>query len=291
MVIDFHTHTFPDKIAPAAIDKLQAASHTKPFTDGTVSGLKASMRSAGIDASLVLPVATNSRQVSHVNDASIALNERGGETGIYSLGAIHPDFADYKAELARLSAAGIRGIKLHPVYQGVDFDDIRTLRILERAAELGLFVLIHAGLDVGFPGVVHGSPKMILHALQAVGPFRLVLAHMGGWRCWNEAEQLLPGTGVFIDTSFSLGCMTPNGDGYYKTRQELALLDEEQFVRMVRAFGVDHVLFGTDCPWGEQRACLEQFRALPLSPREQRAILYENPARLLRLGEEAPSNE
>ena len=35
MVIDIHTHTFPDKIAAGAIAKLQASSHTIPFTDGT----------------------------------------------------------------------------------------------------------------------------------------------------------------------------------------------------------------------------------------------------------------
>ena len=49
MIIDFHTHTFPDKIAAAAIDKLQHASHSKAFTSGTVSGLQASMQRAGID--------------------------------------------------------------------------------------------------------------------------------------------------------------------------------------------------------------------------------------------------
>ena len=98
-ILDFHTHTFPDRIAAAAIDKLQAASHTRPFTDGTVSGLKNSMTEAGITASVVLPVATSARQVPHVNDASIALNDRGAETGIYSFGCMHPDYEDVRAEL------------------------------------------------------------------------------------------------------------------------------------------------------------------------------------------------
>ena len=59
MVIDIHTHTFPDKIASAAIDKLSAAGHIPYFSNGTVSGLKTSMKKAGIDYSVVLPVATN----------------------------------------------------------------------------------------------------------------------------------------------------------------------------------------------------------------------------------------
>ena len=281
MIIDFHTHTFPDKIAAAAVDKLQAASHTKPFTDGTVSQLRASMARAGIDVSLVLPVATNPRQVEKVNDASIAMNDAGPETGVYSFGCMHPAFENVEAELARVKAAGLRGIKLHPIYQGVDFDDPRTLRLLRVCRELDLMVLIHAGLDVGFPGVVRGSPQMIARALDAVGPLRLILAHMGGWRCWAEAADLLSGRGLYIDTSFSLGAMTPNGDGHYKTDEELRLLSPDEFVDVLHAFGADHTLFGTDCPWGDQRAELARVRALPLADEEKQAIFCDNAARLL----------
>lgn len=280
-IIDFHTHTFPDAIAAAAIEKLQAASHTRPFTDGTVSGLQKSMAEAGITASVVLPVATSPRQVVHVNDASIRMNDEAGKTGVYSFGGMHPDFSEYKAELRRIAAAGLRGIKLHPVYQGVDFDDPRFLRILETAASLGLLVLIHAGLDVGFPGAEHAIPRKIKNALRSVGPVRLILAHMGGWRCWDEVGETLADTSVLIDTSFSLGAMTPGSDGHYKTPRELALLDEERFVSLIRAFGSRRVLFGTDCPWGEQKTEIQKFLALPLTAEEQGDILWGNGSRLL----------
>ena len=209
-------------------------------------------------------------------------NDDAAQTGVYSLGCMHPDFDDWQTELSRLARAGVRGIKLHPIYQGVDFDDPRYLRILSRAAELDLFVIIHAGLDVGFPGVVHGSPRMVLRALEEVGPFKLILAHMGGWRCWDEVLNLLPGTGAYIDTSFSLGSMTPNGDGYYKKPEDLALLDEARFIRLIRAFGADRVLFGTDCPWSDQGAEFARFRALPLTKDEQEQILWKNAFALMK---------
>ena len=291
MIIDFHTHIFPDSIAPAAIQKLQAASHTRPFTDGTASQLRNSMAAAGVQYSLVLPVATHPRQVVHVNDASIRLNDQGAETGVYSFGCMHPDFEDAPAELLRLARAGVRGVKLHPVYQGVDFDDPRYLRILEACASLGLMVLIHAGKDVGFPGVEHASPRMILRAVQAVPGVTLILAHMGGWRDWDEAEDLLSGRGLYIDTSFSLGEMTPNGDGHYKTREDLQLLSESRFVRLIRAFGADHTLFGTDCPWGDQAAEARRIQTLPLTEEEKQAILYKNAARLLKLRADDRSND
>ncbi len=283
MIVDIHTHVFPDRIAAAAVDKLQAASHTKAFLDGTAAALRASMQAAGIDCSVVLPVATNARQVMKVNDASLAMNAQAAETGILSFGCMHPDFEDADAELTRLARAGIRGIKLHPLYQGADIDDPRFLRILSKAGELGLIVLMHAGYDVGIPGVDHASPRVILRAVRSVGPVKMILAHMGGWRCWEEAEDLLAGLGLYIDTSFSLGNMTPNGDGYYQTEEDLRRLDETQFLRLIRAFGPDHVLFGTDSPWEDQTAEVRRIQALPLSDAEKQAILVGNAGRLLSL--------
>lgn len=283
MIFDIHTHIFPDHLAERTIDKLQSMSHTHPFTNGTAGQLRQSMRLAGIDRSLVLPVATAARQVPHINDASIATNDAGAETGVYSFGCMHPAYPDWKNELSRLSAAGLRGIKLHPVYQEIDFDDPRCLRILDRCAELGLAVLTHAGLDVGFPGVSRVSPEMIANAVRQTDGGTLICAHMGGWRQWESVEQILPETGVYIDTSFSFGSMTSNGDGYYRTPEDLALLDEPRFLRLVRAFGAERVLFGTDSPWGDAAADLQRFRSLPLSEAEKSAILGENAVRLLKL--------
>lgn len=282
MIVDIHTHTFPDKIAFSTVEKLKLMSHTQPFSDGTNAGLAQSMSDAGVDCSLVLPVATNARQVPHVNETSARLNASGPETGIYSFGCMHPDFPDWKEELSRIAALGLKGIKLHPVYQGVNFDDPRYLRILERAAEVGLVVLTHAGRDIGFPDRVNCSPDMVLRAVRQVGPTPLILAHMGGWRNWDEVEELLADTAVYLDTSFSLGKMTPLGDGYYGPG-DLDLLSEEQFLRMVRKFGANRILFGTDSPWGDQMAGLEQFRALPLTKEEQTAILGGNAKKLLKL--------
>ena len=282
MIIDIHTHIFPEKIAASTVKKLEQLSHTRSFSDGSHAGLRASMARAGVDASLVLPVATNPHQVPHVNDSSARINDLGTETGIYSLGCIHPDFEGYREELSRIASMGLKGIKLHPEYQGTNFDDIRYLRILDRCGELGLFVLSHAGLDIGFPGKDNCSPAMVLRALRQVGPVNLILAHMGGWRQWDDVEELLWDTQVSIDTSYALGAISPLGDGYYRP-EDLPLMSVEQFVRMVRRFGARRVLFGTDSPWDDQETALARLRALPLEPRELEAILGGNAQELLGL--------
>lgn len=283
MIVDIHTHTFPERIAARAIDGMQRKCHTALFTGATEAELTASMRRAGIGRSVILPVATSPAQVVKVNDASLAINERTAETGLISFGCMHPDYEDPEGELRRIAQAGIRGIKLHPVYQGVDLDDPRNLRILEAAGSAGLAVTIHAGWDVGIPGESQSVPERTARALDAVGPVTVILAHMGGWRCWDEAAALLSGRGLYIDTSFSLGPMHPIGDGYYPTPESLARLDPERFVRQVRAFGADHVLFGTDSPWEDQAAEVDAIRALPLSDADRDAILGGNACRLLGL--------
>ena len=46
MIIDFHTHVFPDSIAKKAVDSLAARSKTIPKRDGTLYSLKESMKKA-----------------------------------------------------------------------------------------------------------------------------------------------------------------------------------------------------------------------------------------------------
>ena len=283
-VIDIHTHTFPEKIAARAISSLQAKSHTLAFTDGTIDSLSRSMSDAGITYSVIQPVATKPEQVIHVNDSSIAINERFPETGIMSFGAMHPDFEGYGAELERLVRSGIKGIKLHPVYQGVRADDERYIRILRKAGELGMIVLFHAGYDIGFPGNDYALPERIAHALREAGEVRVVLAHMGGWKSWREAEEVFARGNVYIDTAFSLGEFEPLDDGYYVSREECCMLLGEEFVRMVRSFGAERVVFGTDSPWASQSETLREIDSLPLTEAEKRRIFYDNSADMLSLG-------
>ena len=109
MIIDFHTHTFPSKIAGGVLQKLQKLSRSKPYTDATADGLRRSMERAHIDLSILLPVMTNVGQVHKLNEAAARTNERWQETGLLSFGGMHPDTPDYRAELAHMQHMGLRG--------------------------------------------------------------------------------------------------------------------------------------------------------------------------------------
>ena len=284
-VIDIHVHTFPEKIAASALNTLQSKSHTQPFTNGTINALRDSMREARVTSSILQPVATRADQVTRINDNAIKINTHTKETDIYSFGAMHPKFLDYDSELTRIKAAGICGIKLHPVYQGVSIDDERYIKILARAFELGLIVLIHAGWDIGFPGNDYAMPWRINEALRASGltsSSRVILAHMGGWRAWDEACEIFADVeGVYIDTAFSLGEFYPNDDGYYKSVDECKMLSPEKFTAIIKSFGADRVLFGSDSPWASQLESVNKVYNLDLTEQEKRLILYENAAIIL----------
>lgn len=284
MIVDFHTHTFPEKIAGSVIEKLQAMSCARPYTKATNRDLQRSMQEAGIDYSLLLPVMTSTKQVEKLNTLAAEINARAEETGLLSFGGMHPDYGDYRSELARVQSIGLKGIKIHPAYQACDLDDIRFLRILDRASELGLVVSVHAGFDIGIPGHDYSSPDHILHVMKDVAPDKLVLAHFGGWRRWDEVESKLAGLPVYLDTAFVLGTIVPP-NGMQRKPGDSWMLSEEAFVRIVKKHGADRVLFATDNPWSDQTASLNQIRALPLADEEKQMIFGGNAQRLLGLHE------
>lgn len=277
MIVDIHTHIFPDALATKVLDRLSRAGGIKPFTDGTLDGLMRSMEEAGVEHSVTLPVATNSQQVEKINEFAAKLNDRYEARGIHSFAAIHPDYTNYRKELGRLKAVGFKGIKVHPAYQETDLDDIRYLRIFERAAEVGLVVITHAGLDIGFPGVVRCSPDMAGNVVSAIGDFPFVLAHMGGWGNWDEVSAKLAKTKVYIDTSFSIGSKAPLGS----PGERVPLIGESQALAIIKAFGSERVLFGSDSPWSSQRESVEAVKKLPVGEDEKAGILGNNACKLL----------
>lgn len=259
MIIDFHTHVFPDKIAVKTMQKFESANDMTAFTDGTFEGLKRSMETHGIDMSVILPVVTKPEQFKSVNTFAAELTGN-----IISFGGIHPMTDNFTYELDEIKAMGLKGIKLHPDYQGVYIDDIRYLRILYRAAELGLIISIHGGRDTMFPEALHCTPRRVANVLEEIQPEKMILAHMGGWKLWDESEDYLAGRDIYFDTSYALGQM-----------------DDSQFIRMVKKHGANRIIFGTDSPWGGQGKDRKHLMDLDLPADDKEAIAWKNARDLL----------
>lgn len=276
MIIDMHTHTFPDNIAEKTIaameqeiiDKRGYESRAK--TKGTVDALSKSTIAAGIDLSIVVPVATRPEQSRNINQFAMRTNKKSDELRVFSFGAIHPDNSDYKEILNDVKSMGLKGIKIHPDYQKVMFDDERYLRIMDYAANLGLIIITHAGEDIGLPEKIHCTPDLVLNVLKHIQPDKLILAHMGGWYMWDEVEEKLVGRSVYFDTAFCQEEVPPH-------------LSDDQFVRIVRKHGADKVLFATDSPWSGQKETMDKIKSLGFTLEEEKMIFGDNAARLLNL--------
>ncbi len=288
MIIDFHTHSFPEELAERAVSKLAQSARAKNYLNGTLGALRNSMKEAGVDYSVLLPVVTKPTQQHEINRLALELNSHTKETGLISFGGIHPDNEDYRQIIRHCAGNGIKGIKLHPIFQQTYLDDIRYLRIIECACENDLVILVHAGYDISYPARAYASASHIASVLDQIKPQKFVLAHMGGWLCWEETEQYIIGKDVWLDTSFSLLPIAP-APGTRRNPKENPPLSTNRFLRMVRRHGANRILFGTDSPWSAQGDYIHTLQNSGLTAEELSAILGDNGAALLHLPQKKPS--
>ena len=269
MIIDFHTHIFPDKIASATISALSKSANIPPHSDGMKSGLENSMAKNGIDISVNLPVLTKETQFDSIfKFASLLNGEILKDQSIISFAGFHPNIEDYEEKLTQIKEAGFLGIKLHPDYQGTFFDDERYINILRIAKKLDLITVTHAGLDGAFIGEeIKCTPKRVLKALDALGGYdKLVLAHLGGNELYKEVYELLAGQNIYFDTSYVLPFLT-----------------QTQFEKMLNKHTEDKILFATDSPWQDQGEMVQIIQAYGLGKVAESKILCENARKLLNI--------
>ncbi len=263
MLIDFHTHCFPEKIAKKAIDKLSFASGgLEPCTDGSLEGLKSSMRQNNVDISVVMNIATNEGQQQKVNDFAASINNK---KDIFSFGSVFPSSANALCELERIKELGLLGVKLHPDYQDFFVDDEKMKPIYKKISQLGLVVLFHAGFDYGFAPPYGCTPERLARALHWLDT-PVVAAHFGGLNCCEGVLEHLCGKDVYIDTSFGYGALPK----YYAQK----IIDKHTSSR---------VLFGTDTPWHTPQNELRLLNTLELSCEDMDNITHKNAKKLLKI--------
>lgn len=264
MIIDFHTHIYPApvaaKILPAAKRKLKV----EVPGSGAPADLRRMMQAAGVAGSVLLPLAKGREDVSSLNDWILSVSNGGKE--LTAFGAVHPFMPDLEAELDRLAARGIKGVKMMPLLQEVYPDDPRCQRLYEGLIERKMMLVAHAGRDPLDRPEVFGTPERFSATIQCYPELRLVLAHLGGLRMWDEVRRhLLPaGRNVYFDTAYV---------SFYMGQEEMG--------ELIRDIGPDRVLFGSDYPWEEPGRAVDIIKGLGLGEEEELAILGKNAAALL----------
>lgn len=262
MIIDFHTHIFPDAIAKRAITSLAEEINYlyHPVTYGSKGELVEKMDEWGIDISVSLPVLTKPSQFERTNEfARTATDDR-----IISFAGIHPQTDDYKRDIDRICEMGFKGIKLHPEYQSFQVDEGDMMKVYDYVLSKGLILIFHAGADPAYAPPFRSSPKAFRRIVDEMQGGVIVASHLGGHAQWDDVEKHLVGTSIYLDTSM--------GTEYYPT---------EQFIRIVKSHGSEKILFGSDSPWSNAKNEIENIRSMPLTDKEKTDILGASAQRLL----------
>lgn len=170
MIIDMHTHCFPDPLAEKPCPCLPCAQATparlRRHGFGAERERALGRRGQGCGAQ-------HSHQCPSAEKGQRLCNLLLGDSVLIPFGSVHFESPDAISELDRLHDAGIKGIKLHPDYQGFFADDERMFPIYEKIGSLGMITVFHAGIDIGVPDPVHCTPQM----LKRYSPLRRRASH------------------------------------------------------------------------------------------------------------------
>ena len=257
-LVDSHVHVYPEKIAGKAAEGVGNFYHIRIQNKGTVAALLEEGKRFGIHRFLIQSVATSSEQVRGINQF-IARECGSHPNELIGFGTLHPKMQDPEEEILWIERLGLRGVKLHPDFQQFFIDDRELYPIYERL-EGRLPVLMHMG-DFRYD---YSHPRRLKRVLEDFPRLTVIGAHFGGWSVWDEAEKFLADTSCYVDTSSSL-----------------PFIEKERAQGLIRAFGTERVLFGTDFPMWGYGGELKRFFSLDLTEAQFRQICSKNFMRLL----------
>ena len=256
--IDVHAHIFPDKIAGKVITALEEYYKFSWQGNGTVGDLLAGMESAGVEKAVVFSCATKPDQVGPANEFLKSVSAAYPEK-FFAFGTIHPDHPDVPGMIKLIRDCNLQGIKLHPDFQQVYIDEPAMMRVYEQL-DGTLPLMIH----MGDSRTDFSSPYRLARVLDRFPQLKIIAAHFGGYSEWDQVWKHLIGREVYFDTSSSI----------FK-------LGAGEAAKIVRAHGVEKILFASDYPAARPDQAIADVLEMNLTEKENELIFYLNARRLL----------
>ena len=255
-VIDCHDHIYMKRLAQRAV-KGVGEFYDVPMACGGISDeLCEIAKESPIKMFVVNAVAMNAKSVPKLNDFIAEECRRHPE--FIGLGTLHPNMQDIDSEIERIISLGLKGIKLHPDTQQFDADSGDAMRIYERI-EGRLPLLIHSG-DYRYD---FSHPRRIANIADTFPKLTMIAAHLGGWSIFEEAVPYMKDRSCYMDIS-----------------SVMPFVRAERVKELIRLYGADRLLFGSDFPMWHPVSEYESFLKLGLSEEEQAKILYQNTAKI-----------
>ena len=259
-VVDVHTHIYPEKIASKAVEAVSDFYVLGMEGNGSVNHYLQSIEGSPITHAVVHSVAVKQSNVEHINNFIAEACE--ANPNLIGFAAMHQDYENPEAELARVRAMGLKGIKLHPDFQKVNLDDERLMKIYEIAEREHIPLIIHTG-DYRYD---YSHPRRMKEVLHAFPNLIVDSAHFGGWSIPDIALEYLEDEHCFMDCSSSS-----------------IILGKRRMRELIEIYGADRILFGSDFPMWSPTKEYEFVRSLGLSKLEYEKIFLRNAERFLNM--------
>lgn len=231
MIIDAHTHIFPDKQAEAVLKKTARLFNVPTFGAATADDLLRTMDTCAISRAVIHMVAPLPSQVSATNTWLINLRQNR----FIKFGTIHPSQPNFRDEIIRLRDNGIAGIKFQPDIQQFSPDnDTLMYPIYEAICLAGMNVMFHVGGEPLAGPHDRSKPHMIASIAGDFPDLTIIAAHLGGLNMWDDVLTHLAGLpNVYMESSLSYTYIKP-----------------EVAEKIIRLHGHKKIFFGSDYPFG-----------------------------------------
>lgn len=258
-IIDSHCHIFPDKIAEKAVKSIGNFYGLKMSYKGTCKNLIEVLDKNNIDKAVIHSTATKADQVPSIND--FIIDTVNSSERFIGYGTMHPDYKDIEAEYNKIKSNNLKGVKIHPDFQGINIDDKRMDDIYELVGD-EMPILFH----IGDKTKDFSNPIRLKKTIERFPKLRPIAAHMGGYSKWNEAMELFYGKEVWVDTCSSFTYMT-----------------DAMILKLINSYGIDKILFGTDYPMWDFNYEYQRLISLKLKDEELEKIFSKNIKSLLKI--------
>jgi predicted TIM-barrel fold metal-dependent hydrolase len=280
MIIDAHTHIFPEKIRKnrekyftdePAFKKLYQSPKSRLIG---VREMLASMDDNQVDKAVVFGFPwKDSLHFKQHNDYISEVVDRYPQRFI-GLGCFDP-FSKGAAEEARrcVQKGGLSGIGELAVYQtGIEHSSLPRLEpVMEACRGLDLPVMIHTNEPIGhsYPGKTPNTLAQIYQLIQTFPQNKIVLAHWGG--------------GLFFFSLLKKEVKESLKNVYFDTAASPYLYDADVYRLAIQRVGVAKILFGSDCPLLPPARYFDEMKTAGLSEEEMQLICGANAAALFNL--------
>jgi len=245
-------------------------------TQRTLADLNADMDAAGVTHAVIHAEYETGDPADTLNEAVAKLvTENADRFSGFGTISMQP-FSIRRAlgQLEDISRLGLVGVGCQPSFVGMAIDDRRMYPIYARAAELGLPVAVHTGINYTTHQPIRNDHPLQVDQVACDFPDVTIIACHAGWP-W--AADMVAVMRKHPNVYAEFGGLAPR----YVLEQNTGWEVMHRFMNSVLR---EQVLFGTDWPVFTMDRALEEWRGGDLKAEVLEALLHGNATRLLNRG-------